>query len=200
MKLIATKLSTKHHLKFVLEQTPAESTAYRFAKLDLRYHSPRSAIVTKGDISRGEVYYTNSTLLNVGAQLNPIERVRAEGLFHPLITAGSISHIWLGEAQPSPESLANFVIKTFHQTQNDQVAFSPEFTTCNNCNQTSRGLQPKCSFCGSTDVDGITRITGYFTKTSIWNRGKRGELADRYRNPGLFDKKVRILTNLKEVI
>jgi ribonucleoside-triphosphate reductase len=30
-------------------------------------------------------------------------------------------------------------------------------------------------------VDGITRITGYFTRTSSWNPGKRGELRDRKR-------------------
>ncbi len=30
-------------------------------------------------------------------------------------------------------------------------------------------------------VEGITRITGYFTKTSSWNPGKRGELKDRKR-------------------
>jgi ribonucleoside-triphosphate reductase len=200
MKLIADKLSQKHHLKFVLEQTPAESTAYRFAKLDLRYHSPRSGSVVKGDISSGNVYYTNSTLLNVGAPVSPIERTKTEGLFHPLITAGSISHIWLGEAQPPAESLANFVTKAFKQTQNDQLAFSPEFTTCNSCSQTSRGLKDKCNFCGSTDVDGITRITGYFTKTSIWNKGKKGELADRCRNEGMFDHNVQKLTNLKEVV
>ncbi len=200
MKLVAEKLSDKHHLKFVLEQTPAESTAYRFAKLDLRYHSPASGSVIKGSVKTGEVYYTNSTLLNVGAKVNPVERVKTEGLFHPLIPAGSISHIWLGEAQPSPESLANFVAKSFHQTLNDQLAFSPEFTSCNDCNKTSRGLAEKCSYCGSTNVDGITRITGYFTKTSIWNKGKKGELADRYRNTGAFDNKVKTLPGLKEVV
>ncbi len=30
-------------------------------------------------------------------------------------------------------------------------------------------------------VEGITRITGYFTKTASWNPGKRGELKDRKR-------------------
>ncbi len=30
-------------------------------------------------------------------------------------------------------------------------------------------------------VEGITRITGYFTKTSSWNPGKLGELNDRKR-------------------
>jgi ribonucleoside-triphosphate reductase len=187
MKLLVDKLSERYGMRFVLEQTPAESTAYRFAKLDLRFHSPQSGHIVKGDISKGEVYYTNSTYLNNSAVLNPIERVRQEGLFHPLIEAGALTHIWLGEAKPSRESLANFVIKTFKQTQNDQIAFSPEFTTCSACNRTSRGLRSSCQYCGSTEVDGITRITGYFTKLSSWNKGKIGELRDRYRNQAYIE-------------
>ena len=31
------------------------------------------------------------------------------------------------------------------------------------------------------EVEHITRITGYFTKISQWNKGKRGELKDRIR-------------------
>ena len=186
MKLLAEKMSRKYNLRFVLEQTPAESTAYRFAKLDLRDYSPFSDKVVKGDISRGEVYYTNSTYLNVGTLLNPIDRVRKEGLFHPLIEAGSLTHIWLGESRPAKESLANFVIKVFRQSQNDQIAFSPEFTTCTTCGRTARGLSPQCPYCGSTEVEGITRITGYFTKISSWNKGKLGELRDRHRNGEYF--------------
>ncbi len=186
MKLLAEKMSEKYNMRFVLEQTPAESTAYRFAKLDLREFSPRSGYAVKGDISRGEVYYTNSTYLNVGTPINPIDRVRREGLFHPLIEAGALSHVWLGEARPSKESLANFIIKVFRNSQNDQVAFSPEFTTCTSCGKTARGLNPQCVYCGSTQIEGITRITGYFTKVSSWNKGKLGELRDRYRNPGYF--------------
>jgi anaerobic ribonucleoside-triphosphate reductase len=186
MRLLTEKLSQRHGMHFVLEQTPAESTSYRFAKLDLRYHSPRSGHIVKGDLSRGEVYYTNSTHLNNSAVLNPIDRVRQEGLFHPLIEAGALTHVWLGEARPSKLSLANFVMKTFHQTQNDQIAFSPEFTTCNGCHRTQRGLRSACGYCGSEDVDGITRITGYFTKVSSWNKGKLGELRNRYRNQPFF--------------
>jgi ribonucleoside-triphosphate reductase len=82
--------------------------------------------------------------------------------------------------------LANFVIKTFKQSKNDQIAFSPEFTSCKACSKVSRGLQESCPSCGSTEVDGITRITGYFTRISSWNKGKLGELKDRYRNQGWF--------------
>jgi hypothetical protein len=31
------------------------------------------------------------------------------------------------------------------------------------------------------DVDHITRVTGYFSRTSGWNKGKAGELRDRHR-------------------
>lgn len=31
------------------------------------------------------------------------------------------------------------------------------------------------------DVDHITRVTGYFSRTSGWNKGKAGELKDRHR-------------------
>ena len=140
-----------------------------------------------GQPGKGEVYYTNSTLFNVGATMSPIARVEKEGLFHPLIEAGSITHIWLGEAQPAKESLANFVINVFKYTQNDQIAFSPEFTACLDCGKTSGGLSEACPYCESKNVDGITRITGYFTKISSWNKGKLGELHDRYRNIDRFN-------------
>ncbi|MFH1075523.1 MAG: anaerobic ribonucleoside-triphosphate reductase [Pseudomonadota bacterium] len=186
MKLTSDKLSKKHGMRFVLEQTPAESTAYRFAKLDIQYYPKQAREIVKGNIYRNEIYYTNSTLYNVGASVNPIDRVRLEGRFHPLIEAGALTHVWLGESKPSKESLANFVTKTFRHTKNDQIAFSPEFTACKDCGKVSRGLSEACLFCGSEEVEGITRITGYFTRISSWNKGKLGELKDRYRNNGFF--------------
>ena len=96
------------------------------------------------------------------------------------------SHVWLGEQRPPSESMANLVEKIFRHTANDQVAFSPEFTTCLECGKTDRGLHESCNHCGSENIEGITRITGYFTKLSSWNKGKLGELKDRYRNENMF--------------
>ena len=190
MKLIADRHGERHGMHFVLEQTPAESTAYRFAKLDLKEFPEKARHTVKGDIFKNEVYYTNSTLFNVSATVNPIERVKLEGRFHPLIEAGALTHIWLGEQHPSKQSLANFVIKIFKDTKNDQVAFSPEFSCCQACGHTERGLHDPCVRCGSDRVEMITRITGYFTRISSWNKGKIGELRDRYRNQGFFKASV----------
>lgn len=40
----------------------------------------------------------------------------------------------------------------------------------------------KCSHCGSQNVDIITRVTGYYSKSSMWNQGKLAELKNRYKN------------------
>jgi anaerobic ribonucleoside-triphosphate reductase len=182
LNIKAKQLSRKYDMKFVLEQTPAESTAFRLARLDLDRYGVRAERLVKGDLANKHTYYTNSTFLNVSEPINAIERVKKEGKFHDLIEAGAISHVWLADSRPSGESIANFVIKTFRQTRNAQIAFSPEFTSCNACSKVARGLSKTCPTCGSTDVDGITRVTGYFSKISGWNEGKKAELADRHRS------------------
>jgi len=181
IRKVAAKLGRKHNLRFILEQSPAESTAYRFARLDLKYHSPRSGRLVRGDIARGELYYTNSTQLNISAKVDPLVRVRSEGTFHPLIEGNAISSVWLGDSRPSAESLARFVEKAFRETSSSQLVFSPEFTVCPACRQTARGLKPACPRCGSARVEGVSRVGGYLTHTSRLNRGKIAELRDTFR-------------------
>ena len=175
------RLSKEFGLRFVLEQTPAESTAYRFAQLDLERYPDQTSRVIKGSLRDNSIYYTNSTYLNVGLPIDPIERVEKEGRFHDMIEAGALTHIWLADSKPSRETVANFVTKSFRNTRNAQIAFSPEFTSCNNCFKTIRGLHETCSYCGTNDVDHITRVTGYFSRVSGWNKGKKAELVDRYK-------------------
>lgn len=181
MKKMGEEYGEKYGLKMPLEQTPAESTAYRLARLDMKYYPLQAATVIKGIKGSGEIYYTNSTYLNISSPINAIERVKKEGLFHPMIDAGALTHIWLGETRPDAGSLANFVTKVFRHTKNSQIAFSPEFTSCLDCGKTARGLHDDCPYCNSGSTEGITRVTGFFSKISGWNKGKLGELKERHR-------------------
>jgi len=39
----------------------------------------------------------------------------------------------------------------------------------------------KCSHCGSTNVYGMTRVVGYFSRIDNWNDSKKAELNDRQK-------------------
>ncbi|HEY5503177.1 MAG TPA: anaerobic ribonucleoside-triphosphate reductase [Candidatus Anoxymicrobiaceae bacterium] len=181
MNLVCERLSEKFGISIVLEESPAESSGYRLAKLDMKYFPEQAGKVVKGNLEDDQYYYTNSIHLATDAPIDYVERVQKQSLFHPLIKAGAIIHIWLGEHKPPAASIRNFVEKIFWDTNAAQVAFSPEFTVCNSCSRTSRGLSEECPLCGSVDTYGITRIVGYYSKVSTWNKGKLGELAERNR-------------------
>ncbi|HDP70050.1 MAG TPA: anaerobic ribonucleoside-triphosphate reductase [Actinobacteria bacterium] len=181
MNLKCKQLSKQYGINLVLEESPAESSGYRLAKLDMKYYPRQTRRVIKGSLENGEYYYTNSVHISVDADVDYIERVEKQSLFHPLIEAGAIVHVWLGEHEPDPQAIKSFVIKTFKNTNAAQIAFSPEFTVCNDCKRTSRGLLSNCPLCESANVYGITRIVGYFSKVSTWNKGKLAEIRDRIR-------------------
>jgi len=158
LKLACERASKETGMRFVLEQTPAESCAYRMAKLDLEHYPQQAGDVVKGNRDLGEVYYTNSTFLNVSEQISPIERIKREGKFHDMIEAGALSHVWIADSRPDKEAVASFVKKTFYHTRNAQIAFSPEFTTCNTCMKVTRGLVDECPYCASREVEGISWV------------------------------------------
>jgi ribonucleoside-triphosphate reductase len=179
----ASRLGEENGIRVVLNQTPAESTSYRFARLDMRYHSAMAGRNVRGDIGRGEIYYTNSTHLHPSAEVSPIEKVYAEGSFHDLIDANPLTHIWIGGSRPKAGDLVDLLRRALSSTGSSQVIVSPDFTLCQECGAISRGLLDTCPSCGSTDLDGISRITNYMSKLSSWNKGKIGELHERFKNP-----------------
>ncbi|MCD5397334.1 anaerobic ribonucleoside-triphosphate reductase [candidate division NPL-UPA2 bacterium] len=180
MNLKAKDYGEKYNLHVALEESPAESATRRLSKIDLREY-PEAASVVKGDIDNDENYYTNSIHFRADASLSLVDRIVGQSRFHSLIESGAILHAFIGEQKPSPESILNLIRKTWENTQAAQLTISPEFTICNDCHRHSRGLQDSCSSCGQRNVYGITRIVGYFSRVSNWNRSKIGELKDRHR-------------------
>ncbi|NQT86306.1 anaerobic ribonucleoside-triphosphate reductase, partial [bacterium] len=165
-------------LKMTLEESPAESATRRMAKVDLRNY-PAAREVIKGNIERDEFYYTNSIHLRADANIDILTRIRTQAKFHPLIESGAIIHAFVGEELPSTASIMSLVRKTFEQTQAAQLTISPEFTVCRTCHERNTGLQDACTICESDDVFSMTRIVGYYSRISNWNKSKIGELRDR---------------------
>jgi len=140
MHLKAKALEAEHKMKVVLEETPAESASLRLARIDLQRFPQYARGLVRGNAETGEVYYTNSIHLQADAPVDIIERIEKQAVFNNLIEAGCITHVFLGEQQPSPESVYALVRRTWENTQSAQIVVSPEFTVCNDCGAVSRGF------------------------------------------------------------
>jgi anaerobic ribonucleoside-triphosphate reductase len=174
--------------RWTLTQSPAESTAGRFAKLDLREFGDRA--IVNGDRESNAVYYTNSSHLQVDADVPVFERARLEGEFHPICNGGHITHLFLGEGTPNPEGLMSMTEKLCRNTSMGLFDYTRDLTTCKNCASVSGGLQKACPNCGATGaaLEYYSRITGYCQRigsgdscTGGWNDSKVAELRDRRR-------------------
>ncbi|UCH03474.1 MAG: anaerobic ribonucleoside-triphosphate reductase [Candidatus Thorarchaeota archaeon] len=178
-------------LHFGVTRTPAESAAGRLAKKDYKAY-PGIRKYLKGE--HPNVYYTNSTTLYVGADLPLSERIKKEGMFHPYMDGGALTHIYLGEANPDPDALWELTKKIAYQTLNSYFAFTKDVLACPSCChqegidwRTARFAtvedldRIQCPKCGYVGVDVISRITGYLQNLQSWNRSKRQEFIDRHR-------------------
>lgn len=171
------ELSEKYNMNFMLEQTPAESTALRFARLDLKQYPQKAEKTVRGDAAKGAVYYTNSTQLAVSADVSAFNKIDAESRMHPHF-AGAVTVLCTGGARGSAETVLQLVRHAF-EAGCSQLALSPSFTICGECGSVSRGLNEYCLACESESVDGIAKIAGHYSYVSSWNAGKLAELKDR---------------------
>jgi ribonucleoside-triphosphate reductase len=140
MYLKVKQFEKEHKLKVTLEESPAESASFRFAKVDLK-EFPLAKDYVKGDLNSQEVYYTNSCHFAPDAQIDILERIEKQARFNTLIESGAITHVFLGEQRPNPEAIAEVVKKTWDNTPSSQITISPEFTICRDCNRISPGFR-----------------------------------------------------------
>ena len=185
------RLSTSYNMTMKLEESPAESTSGRFAKLDHKYY--------KNAYTKGEgdgVYYSNSIHFPVDAHIDYIDELKYQSKFHTLVDAGAMIHIWLGDKSPSTEAVSQTVENTWYHTDCTEMTLSPNQTVCNNCNTTINGFFDTCPACNSNNIFWIARITGYNVPIYMFNASKIAELKDRTKhNINDTEVSVNFLTN-----
>ena len=157
-----------------LEATPAESTAFRFAKHDVaKYPDIITAAKKKGDTP----YYTNSSHLPVGYTEDIFTALDIQDELQTLYTSGTVFHAFLGEKLPDWKSAANLVRKIAENYKLPYYTLSPTYSVCKNHGYLA-GEVSVCPECGErTEV--YSRITGYYRPVQNWNDGKAQEYKDR---------------------
>ncbi len=162
---------------YSLWEQPAESTANRLAKLDLK-HFPKKAIPQ----SHGNTaYYTNSDHFRYDAGISLSERIKKQGEFHPIVNGGVITHIWLGEQKPDIYALWELTKNICLNTNTAYFAYTIDFIYCPSCRKMIQGTQFSCPMCHSEDVKVYSRVTGYYSEVNRYNPGKIAEWQARKR-------------------
>ena len=156
-----------------LEATPAESTAYRFARHDVQEFP--SIITASSDDKRP--YYTNSSHLPVGYTDDIFEALDIQDKLQPLYTSGTVFHTFLGEKLPDWKAAATLVRKIAENYEIPYYTMSPTYSVCSQHGYLA-GEVWKCPVCNkNTEV--YSRITGYYRPVQNWNAGKAEEFEER---------------------
>ena len=157
-----------------LEATPAESTAFRLAKHDLKHYPD---IITAGRGEGETPYYTNSSHLPVNYTADIFTALDVQDELQTLYTSGTVFHAFLGEKLPDWKAAANLVRKIAENYKLPYYTMSPTYSVCKNHGYI-QGEEYTCPDCGEkTEV--YSRITGYYRPVQNWNDGKSQEYRDR---------------------
>ena len=126
MQSMCERLSQRHHISFVLSGFPNQTVSSRLARLDLRYYSPDSGHVVKGDLGNGKVHYTDSIYMNPNATYPLLDRIKIEGIFSSYLHGGTISWVPVQGNFSHKKSLVDFILAVFRDTENSQMYFTPD--------------------------------------------------------------------------
>ena len=156
-----------------LEATPAESTAFRLAKHDVKRFPDIITATEKGNAP----YYTNSSHLPVGFTSDIFDALDIQDDLQTLYTSGTVFHAFLGEKLPDWKAAASIVRKIAENYKLPYYTLSPTYSVCSEHGYIV-GEQYTCPICGKT-TEVYSRITGYYRPVQNFNDGKAQEFKER---------------------
>lgn len=165
------KLKEETHLNWACYATPAEGLCYRFMNLDRKKFGEIEGITDKG-------FYTNSFHVPVDCKISISKKVEIESMFHSMCNGGHISYLELDD-YPTPEHIESIVIKTFDNTDIHYLAINFHIKYCKDCGEFLKEQDESCTKCGSDNLQGISRVTGYLSLDQRFGEGKSNERKNR---------------------
>ena len=151
-----------------VEQTPAEGTAYRFARKDSE-HYPDSYVSGDG------MYLTNSTHLPVSTDVNTSDELEFRGKIDRLYTGGTLFNYY-SDSKASPESVRKLMHNLCLHTSLPYIAYTPSFGVCDEHGEVYGS--DVCTTCGKP-IPYYSRVVGYFRSTDRFNDGQYKQFTER---------------------
>lgn len=160
----------KDKLNWSTYATPAEGLSGKFIIKDKEKFGIIEGVTDKE-------YYTNSYHIPVGHRISIKDKIDIESLYHKLCNGGHITYIELDD-YPTPEIIKNIIDYAYKNTNISYMGINFHMRYCKKCGSKIENNEQKCS-CGSTDIQGVSRVTGYLSLDERFGHGKSYERADR---------------------
>ena len=161
IKNYATECAKSTGNSFNIEQVPAESLAVKFAQKDQYLYGMDYEI------------YSNQ-FIPLWVDYDIVDRIKLDGAFSKVLTGGGISHLNVGEKLTSPEQMTRLITYAI-KSGCEHFAVNYNYCQCTNDHITISGPVELCPICSADIKEQYTRIIGYFTPVSAWNKGRRIE-------------------------
>lgn len=161
-----------------LEATPAESTSYRFAKLDKK-EFPDIIVANEANVVEHDAvpFYTNSSHLPVNFTDDLFEILDLQDDLQVKYTGGTVIHLFLGERLSNTKVVKDLVRKIAHKYRLPYFSITPTFSISPTHGYLS-GEHEYCPHSGEK-CEVYSRVVGYLRPVSQWNEGKTEEFGMR---------------------
>jgi ribonucleoside-triphosphate reductase len=165
---------TKYNLNFTFYATPAEGLSGRFVKIDQKRYGVIPGVTDKD-------YYTNSFHIPVKFPISAYKKGGFEAPFHKLCNAGMISYFELdgGDCETRAKFIDRSITMLLGNTDINYWGYNFHIRYCKDCGTELLSGEQHCSNCGSTNIQGVSRVTGYLSLDERFTPGKVAERKDR---------------------
>ena len=170
------RLTNKTHLNWSCYATPAEGLSGKFIKQDKKMFGIIKGVTDKE-------YYTNSYHIPVGFPISIKDKIDIEAPYHKLCNGGHISYIEVDD-NPTEEVIMDIINYAYKNTNISYLGVNFHIRYCKDCGENLYNNESKCPKCGSSDIQGISRVTGYLSLDERFGEGKYHEREDRVTHTG----------------
>ena len=154
--------------------TPAEGLSGKFVPIDRKIYGIIPGVTDKD-------YYTNGFHVPVYEKISIKEKLSIEAPYHKLCNGGHISYIEL-DGYPDGDVIENIIRYAYENTNISYIGINFHIRYCKDCG-TYLKSEKVCS-CGSYNIQGISRVTGYLSLDERFGPGKAAEKLQRSNHNG----------------
>ncbi|GAA0744038.1 anaerobic ribonucleoside triphosphate reductase [Clostridium oceanicum] len=154
--------------------TPAEGLSGKFILQDKARFGEIKGVTDKE-------YYTNSYHIPVGFNISIKKKIDIEAPYHKMCNGGHITYIELDD-YPDEGVVEDIVKYAYTDTNISYMGINFHIKYCRECGTYLAVEENTCSSCGSTNIQGISRVTGYLSLDERFGAGKVAERKDRTAN------------------